>query len=68
MDAERKHLVKSAKYWYDIATNPNTVISKDDAVFAMKNAYNHVETALNVILEKFPDAKKEFERIQKHFS
>lgn len=64
MSAERKHLVKSAKYWYDCAKNPNTVISKEDAVFAMENAYNHAESALAVILEKFPDAKKEFNRLQ----
>ena len=59
---ERKFLVKSAKYWFDIARNPKTKTS--DKVFAMEQAYNHVENALVWLLEKSSlEIKEQFLKI-----
>lgn len=41
---ERKHLVQSAGHWHKSAHM--SYRSKAGAVFAMENAYNHVENAL----------------------
>ena len=46
--SERKHLVQSAKYWFDSAHDYNH--GKADAVLAMDQAYNHVENALAAAL------------------
>lgn len=60
---KRKHLVKSAAYWYAASYNPT--LSASERLMAMEQCYNHAEGALKYILDKFPDAKKEFERIAK---
>jgi len=62
---ERKHLVKSAGYWFNQAKNPSGVISKEDAILAMEQAYNHLENTLYFLLEKVPGAKEEFDRVNK---
>lgn len=57
----RKHLVKSAEYWFNAAQDPKK--TKIEAIIALANAYNHVENALKHILDKFPEAKAEYDRI-----
>lgn len=61
---ERKHIVKSAKYWFDLARNPQTRTT--DKVFAMEQCYNHAENAVAWLFEKAtPEVKAKFLEIQK---
>ena len=43
---KRKHLVKSAAYWFNSARKAQNKGKMDEALMCMENAYNHVENAL----------------------
>lgn len=47
----RKHLVKSAGYWYNGAQEERTNGNESIAYLAYENAYNHVENALAAALD-----------------
>ncbi len=68
----RKHLVPSAEYWFRAAKEPESTqtgqLSQSERVFAMEQAYNHVENALAYILEKSPEAKEIFDKVNKQSS
>jgi len=65
----RKHLIKSAEYWYKTAKLPDSVqtgkLSANERLNAMEQAYNHVESALSYILDKSPEAKAIFDKVEK---
>ena len=59
---KREHLIKSAKYWYDMAELHS---DRDDCLLAMKDAYTHVENALGWVLGILtPEQRTQFEKIQ----
>jgi hypothetical protein len=53
----KKCLVKSAQFWYDAATI-HMSDSPTNRLEAMKQAFNHTETALAFLLEKSSDDVK----------
>jgi hypothetical protein len=56
---DRKHLVQSAAYWYKSAHL--SFRSHGGAVFAMENAYNHVENALAAALRQLHSLSAAYE-------
>lgn len=63
---ERKHLVKSAEHYFNQSIIQRECDFTYEAFCSLEEAYNHVENSLAFILNKFPEAKAEFERIQSH--
>ena len=58
---KRKHLLRSAAYWFNIGHLSKR--TKAQAVFAMENAYNHLENSLAYILDHSAEAKAIFDRV-----
>jgi hypothetical protein len=50
--SERQHLVQSAGYWFNAARKYQLAGEMSEALFAMENAYNHVENALAAALKR----------------
>ena len=59
----RKHLVKSAEFWFGTA-KAQEAIGEEHAILAMEQAYNHVESALSFILERVPGAQAAFDVVE----
>lgn len=62
--ASRKHLVDSAAYWHNSAMELRARSENWQSVFAMENAYNHVENALAASRDDLAETRRELEEVK----